>query len=118
MTNAALRVICVMLSTLHKQVRKGSVYWDSCSVGTQRAVCSQSQCRGERAAEEDTRVSAMPVTTRQGGDGGRSGHSSPRCLSHCVLDIMESEEYVPSSPSSSYWSHLGEFVSRTRHKEC
>lgn len=55
----------------------------------------------------------MPVTTRQGGDEGRSGYSSPRCVSHCVLDIVESEEYVPSSPSSSYWPHLGEFVSRT-----
>ena len=64
------------------------------------------------------RVSAMPATKRLSGDDARSWHSSPRCVSHCVLDMMESEEYVPSSPSNSYWSHLGEFVSCTRHRKC
>jgi hypothetical protein len=60
----------------------------------------------------------MPFTKRQSGDGVRSWRSSPRCVSHCVLDIMESEEYVPSSPSNCYWSQLGEFVSCTPHKKC
>jgi hypothetical protein len=78
------------------------------AVGTPHVVHNQPQWRGESAAQKDLRVSAMPVTKRQGGDDARSWQSSPPCVSHCVLDIMDSEEYVPSSPSNSYWSDLGE----------
>jgi hypothetical protein len=60
----------------------------------------------------------MPITKRQGDDAARGCQSAPLYLSHCVLDIMESEEYIPSSSSNNYWSDLGEFISSTLHKKC
>jgi hypothetical protein len=60
----------------------------------------------------------MPATKRPGDDAARSRQSSPPCISHCVLDIMESEEYIPSPSSNNYWSDLGEFIPCTLHKTC
>jgi hypothetical protein len=60
-------------------------------------------------AEDAARVSAMPVSIRQGDDEPAGRHSSPRPISHCVLDIMEWEEYTQSSPTRNYWPDLGEF---------